>query len=704
MAQKLNLTPIEEPQKLNLKPLNLTPIDEEPKKKTTNPLQNIPPIENNKSYLRRFWDYVNEKVTLGADEEQIERLHDILPGSKFVHEFATPLNLATLGTASLAKQAAVRGAPKVARGLDLIARSLSAPVALEGGATVLSSDATPLEKMTGVIQLFGGGMGMRSNIGNIGKQTIDDAPQLIRDIVDEKGNTINLGAPLNPAKQVSNAPIIGQEIWLKKPTIENLKKARAAGYEFVKGGIRDSDGAFKMKYTGNKDVPVLETDVATSPGSNRVGKVADLKKSSPVLEAINLPRALMASFDFSAPFRQGIGLIHKKAWWNSWKDMFKSFGSENAFRAVQEDIASRELFKSRGTKVIKKKIKQPDGTFKIEEVKKPIQSFAEEAGLKLTDLTDLSSREEAIMSTWAEKIPGIGRGVRASNRAYTAFLNKLRADTFDDLIKNSSVFKGDKPNMAEAKELANFINTATGRGRLYKGKYIDLESSAAALNSTLFSPRLIASRLKYADPRVYLTGSPQARKEYLKSLFAIGAVGNSIVGLSKLIGAEIETDPASSDFMKPKFGNVRLDPWAGFQQYGVLLNRLSPNSVNPFGGRMKSSIPNVFGQNNEYFLNDKLFGRSTRADVLQRFGESKLHPSISLAWGLLKGKDALGQPIDASEETVRRFVPIFLQDLKELINENPDLLGDYDFGDIDEALFALPSLFGMSSQKYGPNK
>src|SRR3990167_3839448 len=117
---------------------------------------------------------------------------------------------------------------------------------------------------------------------------------------------------------------------------------------------------------------------------------------------------------------------------------------------------------------------------------RPTYPLMKQARLSLTEIGEsFTTREEAFMSSLAEDIPLAGRGVRASNRGYVGFLNKLRADTFDDFMK-----KGQQLGIAEdpgfARSVAKYVNTATGRGEL--GRF---EPAAVALNTVFFSPRLL---------------------------------------------------------------------------------------------------------------------------------------------------------------------------------------------------------------------
>jgi hypothetical protein len=216
-------------------------------------------------------------------------------------------------------------------------------------------------------------------------------------------------------------------------------------------------------------------------------------------------------------------------------------------------------------------------------------------------------------------------------------------------------------------------------------------------------------------PEIYMMQKPNIRREYLKSLASIAGASATFVGLAKYLGgAEVESDPASSDFGKVKFGNTRIDPYGGFQQPIVLMQRMMPHidlsslgledlGVN-IGGDMKSTTT---GQ--EYSLDDPSFGRSTRADVLGRFIRSKTNPIINFGWGLLAGqKELSGKPMNFSSinpvgeqgenlwdnSIAQRFLPMLSQDVYDLVNDETTPPSA-------KALAAFMASVGMGSQTYG---
>jgi hypothetical protein len=484
-----------------------------------------------------------------------------------------------------------------------------------------------------------------------------------------EGSGTNAAGTSPERTALDNAPL-GQTIIVRKErfTPNFIKSAQEAGFKYI--GENDQ-GNFRFKKTQeSSSQPILEHEVAehrpTQTESHKVQPPPDPTKASPLMDLYQAPRTIMASGDLSGPLRQGLGLIHKKAFWTSLKPMFDAWRSEDAYQASQQAIMERPLFRERAG---------PGG--------KVLPSFAQDAGLKLTDLKDMSTREESFVSQIAEKLPG----VRRSGRSYTAFLNNLRADTFESIIKDSKMFGVDaKVNVPLAREIANFVNIASGRGSLGS-----LEQAAVPLGHVLFAPRLIAARLQMMNPAYYIMASPQVRQEALKSLFAIAAVGNTITTLGRLAGGEVSMNPTSPDFGKLKIGNTRLDPYGGFQQYIVAATRLMTGTVT------SSTTGNEYDLNNPQGPYDP-----THADIATRFIRGKMHPVLGFAWSLMSGKKEMsGEPMNFStpnpmeNAVAQRFIPILAQDMYQLA-QDPDMPPGI------KALEGALATFGMGQQTYGP--
>ena len=446
-------------------------------------------------------------------------------------------------------------------------------------------------------------------------------------------------------------------------------------------------------------------------------------------DAINIPRALMATMDLSAPLRQGVFLIGTpKRFIPAFGNMFKYAFHPKSYTKLMDDIKSR-----------------------------PTYELMRESGLSITEMgKNLTRREERFRSELAERIPVWGRVVKGSNRAYTGFLNKLRTDVFDDLLKKakklgidtelekvpvvakkrlaikgiddinvgsriatkdgkkigtitsikdgrvkvrfygksgvlggSRTFSLDKAvenfRLASQREIigsaasvvhdiARFVNSATGRGRLWA----PVENAAGVLNATFFSPKLMASRLNLLSPRYYYRLDPFVRKEALKSLLTFASTGMSVLGLAKLGGADVNLDPRNANFGKIKIGNTRFDPWGGFQQYMRLAGQL-------ITGKLISSTTG-----REYTLGEG-YKPLTRKDILLRFIESKEAPIVSFASQLLAGQSAIGEPFDVPAQAINRFIPMVAQDMYDLYKE----------GGLEEAIMAGPAIFGVGVQTYG---
>ena len=260
------------------------------------------------------------------------------------------------------------------------------------------------------------------------------------------------------------------------------------------------------------------------------------KAGETLLDLANVPRAVMSSFDLSAPFRQGILFVTRpKEFASAFKSMFQALGSEKTALAINKGI----------------------------QVDPYIVKYGEAAGKKLyqsplAGMGKLAEREEFFISKIASSAPGI----KLSERTYITFLNKLRADVFKNRIQTWERL-GKKFTDEEVGALIHWVNTATGRGSL--GKLDMIMPQASAL---LFSPRLFAARA-WNTPTALIAAweHPLVRKEVARDLVAFVGSGVGLLSLLKVSGAaEVEMDPRSTDFGKIQIGPTRIDPWGGFQQ------------------------------------------------------------------------------------------------------------------------------------------
>lgn len=392
------------------------------------------------------------------------------------------------------------------------------------------------------------------------------------------------------------------------------------------------------------------------------------KAKQTVLELSNVPRTLMASFgDLSFGGRQGIFAAPRfyKEFGRSWAKQFEVFGSEKAYREVMDSIRSDPDF-----------------------------NLARKSGVPFTEIGQLVTKaEEKYMGAkWTAKIPGLGRIVNMTNRAYTAFANRYRMDIFKKLVSYAEDLGLDpRSNIEGTTKIGHFVGNITGRGAMPGA----IERSAVALNAFFFSPRLQASRLNLLEPTQYVRslveqvgqrGFPQkfkpslnsfSRKEATKTMLTFGAAGTTILTLAKLAGARVEADPRSADFAKIKVGNTRIDIFGGYTQYVRLAAQLlSQSTVSATTGKVTK-----LGEG---------YKPLTTLDVAGRFVEYKEAPIASFLTNLLRGRSTFGEKFSITSEMVKRLVPMVAQDFWEIYNDDPSLLPVGLFG-----------VFGFGVQTYG---
>jgi len=428
------------------------------------------------------------------------------------------------------------------------------------------------------------------------------------------------------------------------------KKREVRDYEVKKRVITplDKEGEeLKMKVNKEKVLRQMELTKIELENRSKLQKVYD-----GAVEVANLPRTLMSSMDFSAPLRQGLvaTVSHPKLAAKAGVEMFKQAFSQKRFDKWFHDVKED-----------------------------PRYTEAKKSGLHIADPHDprLTVKEEAFMNNLAQKIPVIGNLIKGSERAYVGYLNKMRWDVYNQLseqlfvngenyISHPKLYKG----------LADYVNNSTGRGKIGS-----LETAAPVLNSILFSPRLIASRLNALNPVYYAKLPKPVRVQALKDMGKLLLAGGTVMALAKLNGANVESDPRSSDFGKIRVGNTRYDIWGGHQQYIRVLAQL-------LSGKTKSN-------GKIYELGSKKqFGR-TRGDVLLSFARGKLAPVPSMAVDALAGRTIMGEEVTLKDEAINHLLPLIYGDLSEAMKDQGA-----------KALFtvALPSTFGVGVTTYSPKK
>lgn len=360
-------------------------------------------------------------------------------------------------------------------------------------------------------------------------------------------------------------------------------------------------------------------------------------------EVLNLPRAIWSAFDLSAVGRQG-GFI----------------GAGNPLRAVRSIGPMLKSMKERNAFVIEAQI-----------LSRPNAPLYAKSKLYLAALDEfkLSQQEEIMMSRYANAIPG----VRQSNLAFMTYLNKLRADSFDAMLKSRESWWKEPVTQAEMDAIANYINVATGRGNF--GERAGL---AEGLATVFWSPRLVASRFQLLLGEPLYRGSWRTRAliaaEYGRSLSGLAVM----LGLGYMAGASIETDRRSSDFLKLKFGNTRIDLFGGLLQNAVLLKRFtSGQSKDSDGGIRKTDV----GRLSATFL------------------RNKLTPTLGITLDArdiaLKQKPPPGHPKTFADMGKRAVVPLAWGDLFDVMKEQ---------GVPEGAIIEVLSLLGAGVQNYESKK
>lgn len=630
-----------------------------------------------KSGIGKTWDWANKSVFNVEDPTPEEIQHEGMPAviRKGVAGMTTPLSLLGEGAAGLGL---LKGA-KYLKGVGKVGEA---------------AEEIPKVKEP-ISPIFDNEQNLRTN-PKTGEQFAGDSPKPRTKLMTNRDGT--LSPKDNPLMRLDPATL--QPVKPKKITLPNIDASLSADIPPTKVNLNSGDipNVSKPKKNPLVDPPKNETPInsPTIPPENQLGMgfgedaPADFQKpkgkepkfdledpkfdwdkwnkkpiKDKIVDVLGSARSVQ-SVDFtSALLRQGVGQITRKPFWTSIKPAFQAMGNEETSQAIARGIMDHPLF-----------------------------GDANKNGVSFTGFKNIASREEQFQSPLAEHIipkivdfaksKGLSEGVanaipnpiRAAARGYTAFMNKLRMDTYASLVNNAE--RGGLTPNKEA--IAKLVNTTTGRGT-FNSKI--MEQAMPLANQVVYSPRLMKAHLDMLNPYTYVRQSNKGvRLEYLRSAAGIAGVTATTNLLLHLAGGKSNMDMNSSDFGKVKFGDTHLDPMAGNQQYMVLMHRLATNHTT-----------NANGKNEKL---DSRFGGPSKLGTIETFVRNKLAPVPTAIINTVAGKDGGGNPTNTSlsnNEVVKLFTPMIVQDFADLVKSDPKLLP-----------LLIPGNFGMGLQTYTTQK
>lgn len=370
-------------------------------------------------------------------------------------------------------------------------------------------------------------------------------------------------------------------------------------------------------------------------------------------EIVNIPRTLLATADLSMPLRQALPAT-----------MSEPLLAYQAFKVMHKAGVSEKYFKEIMAKI------ELD----------PMARVFEKMQIDFTgvgaDIVKLAKREENfIASHILNKLPLVGSITKFSERGAVAYLNYMRYLMAKKQV-DYLMAKGLTPENAlkTYQDVGKVINWSTGRADLGA-----LERLPAMATSIFFSPRNLVAKWQTMNitNNIKMGVWSPASKLLLKQQLATVAQGIMFLNMARLMGAEVETDPRSSDFGKIKIGDTRIDLWGGFQQNAVLLARMA------YGvSGQPTMVSTTTGE--EY---DKEIG-----NLLIDYFRNKLSPPMAMGTDILFGSRYRGGDESFGNEVQQRIMPLVWQDFLEAQKE----LG---WGALGTTLLGF---YGAGTQTYKP--
>jgi hypothetical protein len=421
-----------------------------------------------------------------------------------------------------------------------------------------------------------------------------------------------------------------------------------------------------------------------------------------LLEAWGLPRAIRATGEFSVVLLQGgmYSVTRPLLALEAMKNAFTQFASEKRANEWKKFIKSQPYYPI--LKASKLAITETDYKANLRE-----EMFVNQWANTIWNLA--GSPLKLISTNAFEKWKSVNL-LKSFERATTGYMNTLRVSQFlrgmEMLEMQGKFFETDPESY---KNVADVVNTYTGRASLG-----GLESFSKGLSAMFFSPRMWASQIKTSTPYFFFYVAQKGDKStpwYKPSVAQKMAIGDYMkfagITFSAMIATQllynafrdddddemtIELNPSSTNFLKLKIGDTKIDPWGGKIQLIVLQARLLMSSLDPERAYKKGDKFSPLG-----------YGKTPKAsELLLRYATNKLAPSPAM---LYKYFDSRTKKIDGEfvkvgfgneevgviDQLENNMYPIYYETINELYKDQPETVATFLSG---------AAFFGLGVQTY----
>jgi hypothetical protein len=388
----------------------------------------------------------------------------------------------------------------------------------------------------------------------------------------------------------------------------------------------------------------------TTAKENPAKAVKDLAIDS-VGEISDSSIALVASLDNSFVGRQGLLTLqtHPTVWAKSaaksFGDIYKALrdkhGNEVAKDILHADLVSRENY---------------------------INGYYHNAGI-------LAKFEEQYPTSHPSRVPYLGRAFKASEVAFTNTALRMRIGTFDLLLDMAK--KQDLPiNKALVEDIGTIVNSATARAKTHDSKIV---------KNLLWAPKMMVANYNVLTGHTLGAGlkTSFARKQAAYNwMKMVGETAAVVAVLNALKPDSVEINPISSDFMKYRDGNTRIDLTAGRGQYVTLTARW-------LTGQTKNAQTKIIKD-----LDSGGFGERTYFDVGMDFLTNKTTPLVRQGISIAKSRNFEGKKPTAGSIAADLTVAI------PVSNFYDNLWSDYPDKSSTALIGSVADVFGVNANTY----